>query len=309
MIEPKETDRFIPQAAHRHRLLTINRYNMEPIRRRMILRVLFDVICIACVGLPVIILFFAAKPYQRGFYCDDQTLMHPYLSNTIPTWVAGFVGIVLPCVTILVIEGLKAFKSHVTLYHFIGTVYKLVIPFFFGAGLCQLTTDIAKYTVGRLRPHFLTVCQPDAAVCAINSGYITDDICKGTDSAAIEEARLSFPSGHSSISFYCMIWLMAYIQFKFTWKRYWLVRPVFQAIAFFLAYYTALSRISDYMHHWSDVLSGAIIGSVISLLNIFFMSNLLPWRKNKCQDCSTSLPLYNRPVVRDTPSTDPAMPV
>ncbi|WAR24230.1 WUN-like protein [Mya arenaria] len=197
MIEPKETDRFIPQAAHRHRLLTINRYNMEPIRRRMILRVLFDVICIACVGLPVIILFFAAKPYQRGFYCDDQTLMHPYLSNTIPTWVAGFVGIVLPCVT-------------------------LVIPFFFGAGLCQLTTDIAKYTVGRLRPHFLTVCQPDAAVCAINSGC-------------------HFPP--------------AYIQFKFTWKRYWLVRPVFQAIAFFLAYYTALSRISDYMHHWSDVLS------------------------------------------------------
>lgn len=52
------------------------------------------------VGIPVLVLFAAAKPYKRGFYCDDQTLMHPYLSNTIPTWVAGFVGIILPSVTV-----------------------------------------------------------------------------------------------------------------------------------------------------------------------------------------------------------------
>jgi len=59
-----------------------------------------------------------------------------------------------------------------------------------------------------------------------------------------------------------------FLHYKFTWKRVWLVRPVLQAMAFFLAYYTGLSRISDYMHHWSDVLSGAIIGTVVALLNV-----------------------------------------
>jgi len=48
---------------------------------------------------------------------------------------------------------------------------------------------------------------------------------------------------------------------------------VLQAIAFFLAYYTALSRISDYMHHWSDVLAGAINGTVIALLDVSLHTN------------------------------------
>lgn len=38
--------------------------------------------------------------------------------------------------------------------------------FAFGAACSQLTTDVMKYTVGRLRPHFLTVCNPD--VCQGN---------------------------------------------------------------------------------------------------------------------------------------------
>ncbi|XP_052280162.1 putative phosphatidate phosphatase isoform X2 [Dreissena polymorpha] len=278
-----------------HYILVSEEATMTPDKRKVILRVVLDVISVACVALPVLILYYYAKPYHRGFYCNDETLMHPYLSNTVPTWVAGFVGIILPCIAILTIEGIKAHKAELKMVTYIGIVYQLVIPFFFGAGLTQLTTDIGKYTIGRLRPHFLTVCVPDPAKCAASTGYITEDICTGKDTAAIEEARLSFPSGHSSMSFYCMIWLMVFLQYKFTWKRYWLVRPVLQAIAFYLAYYTALSRISDYMHHWSDVLSGAVIGIVVALLDVFFMSNILPWRRNKCQDCSSDLPLYTTP--------------
>lgn len=35
--------------------------------------------------------------------------------------------------------------------------YKYVGLLFFGAACSQLTTDIAKYTIGRLRPHFISV--------------------------------------------------------------------------------------------------------------------------------------------------------
>lgn len=35
--------------------------------------------------------------------------------------------------------------------------YKKIGIFVFGGAVSQLTTDIAKYSIGRLRPHFLTV--------------------------------------------------------------------------------------------------------------------------------------------------------
>ena len=35
--------------------------------------------------------------------------------------------------------------------------YKQIGVFAFGAACSQLTTDIAKYSIGRLRPHFYTV--------------------------------------------------------------------------------------------------------------------------------------------------------
>ncbi|KAL4235626.1 hypothetical protein ACF0H5_004021 [Mactra antiquata] len=266
---------------------------MQTNQKKALIRVLFDIAAIASVAIPVLLLFAFASGYKRGFYCDDESLMHPYKSNTVPTWVAGFVGIALPSIAILSIEGYNAKRSSKTFYGYCADCYKLLMPFFFGAGLCQLTTDIAKYSIGRLRPHFITICKP-SITCTLTTGFIEDDVCTGTDTDAIAEARLSFPSGHSSISFYCMIWLIIFLQYKFIWKRQWLIRPVLQAVSFFLAYYTALSRISDYMHHWSDVLAGAVIGTVIALLDIYTMTNLTPWSMTGCQNCGSTLPLYNK---------------
>lgn len=39
----------------------------------------------------------------------------------------------------------------------IKNLYKYIGMFSFGAACCQLTTDIAKYSIGRLRPHFISV--------------------------------------------------------------------------------------------------------------------------------------------------------
>lgn len=61
-------------------------------------------------------------------------------------------------------------KGGKSLYMYVAACYRLIIPFVFGAAVTQLTTDVAKYTVGRLRPHFLTVCIPDPVVCASNTG-------------------------------------------------------------------------------------------------------------------------------------------
>lgn len=97
----------------------------------------------------------------------------------------------------------------VNIPNWLYSVYNNLLWFLFGAACSQLTTDIGKYTIGRLRPHFLDVCKPDVNCDAdINkTKYIEDFTCTGVKSYKFKDSRLSFPSGHSSLSFYCMVYL------------------------------------------------------------------------------------------------------
>ncbi|KAG8227351.1 hypothetical protein J437_LFUL003340 [Ladona fulva] len=91
----------------------------------------------------------------------------------------------------------------------IWEAYKAIGVFGFGAACSQTTTDIGKYIIGRLRPHFFDVCRPDVNCSALADPhtYIEDFTCLGTNPKLLKEVRLSFPSGHSSFSAYTMIYL------------------------------------------------------------------------------------------------------
>lgn len=60
--------------------------------------------------------------------------------------------------------------------------------FLFGCAVSQSFTDIAKVSVGRMRPHFLDVCKPDFATIDCSVGYITNYTCTG-DESDVQEAR------------------------------------------------------------------------------------------------------------------------
>lgn len=47
-----------------------------------------------------------------------------------------------------------------------------------------------------------------------------------------------------------------------TWDGSKLLKHTLQFIAIVAALFTAMTRVSDYKHHWSDVLTGLIIGTV-----------------------------------------------
>lgn len=87
--------------------------------------------------------------------------------------------------------------------------YNNLLWFLFGAACSQLTTDIGKYTIGRLRPHFMDICKPnvDCNNDQMKNIYIEDFECSGNKEHKFTDSRLSFPSGHSSLSFYCMIYI------------------------------------------------------------------------------------------------------
>ncbi|KAG2466011.1 PLPP1 phosphatase, partial [Polypterus senegalus] len=148
---------------------------------------------------------------------------------------------------------------------YVACLYKAIGTFLFGAVISQSLTDIAKYSIGRLRPHFLALCQPDWSTINCSYGYIENFTCTG-DKTAVNEARLSFYSGHSSFSMYCMLFLALYIQARLVeeWAR--LLRPTIQFFLIAASVYVGLSRVSDYKHHWSDVLTGLIQGAVVAIL-------------------------------------------
>lgn len=53
-----------------------------------------------------------------------------------------------------------------------------------------------------------------------------------------------------------------YLQARLSWRGARLLRPLIQFLLVMIAVYTGLSRISDYRHHPTDVLTGFIQGGL-----------------------------------------------
>ncbi|CAK6955872.1 phospholipid phosphatase 1 isoform X2 [Scomber scombrus] len=239
--------------------------------------ILLDVACLILAGLPFAILNLQHKPFHRGFFCNDDSIKYPYKEDTISYQLLG--GVMIPITILTMIFGeclsvyLKRLKSKSSFGSYVACVYKAVGTFLFGAAMSQSLTDIAKYSIGRLRPHFLDVCKPDWKFINCSSGaYIDEFTCTG-DARMSNEGRLSFYSGHSSFSMYCMMFLALYLQARLQaeWAR--LLRPTIQFFLIAASVYTGLSRVSDYKHHWSDVLTGLLQGALMAILVVFFVSD------------------------------------
>ncbi|KAI4875214.1 hypothetical protein NFI96_010689 [Prochilodus magdalenae] len=241
--------------------------------------VVLDLVCLVLAGLPLAAFNLGKiKPYQRGFFCNDESISYPFNSSTVTSTVLYTVGLTLPICSMVIGECLSVYlnrlKSKSSFNNsYVACVYKAVGTFVFGAAMSQSLTDIAKYSIGRLRPHFLDVCKPDWKLINCSGGaYIENFNCTG-DKTMVNEGRLSFYSGHSSFSMYCMLFLALYLQARMQaeWAR--LLRPTIQFFLIAASIYTGLSRVSDYKHHWSDVLTGLIQGAVVATLVVFFVSD------------------------------------
>lgn len=206
--------------------------------------------------------------YHRGFFCDDESLMHPFKESTVTHETLYSVGFLLPFFSIVITELIREKRNldnggDIRLFgrdipYWVQQLYKYYGIFLFGASCSQLTTDIAKYSIGRFRPHFISVCQPmiqpGNTTCsdpANRNRYIEDFICGNPESTPrrLKEMRLSFPSGHSSFSMYTMVFAALYLHCRMDWRGSKLLKHVLQFTFIMLAWFTALSRISDYKHH------------------------------------------------------------
>nr|XP_034996368.1 phospholipid phosphatase 3-like [Zootoca vivipara] len=260
-----------------------------------------DVVCLLVASIPFFICEVGlVSPMRRGFFCNDSSIRYPLQrAETVSDSVLISVGILIACLVITLGESCRVYSlphssRSIVSNRYVAALYKEIGAFLFGCTVGQSLTNMAKVAVGRLRPHFLAACRPDFAHINCSAGYLEDYICTGGPSEE-KEARKSFYSGHASFAMYTMMYLVFYLQARFTWRGARLLRPLVQFVMLMLALYTGLTRISDYRHHPSDVVVGLLQGALVACWVAFHVSSMFH-RKHQ--------PRHLPPAALDTPSSD-----
>ncbi|XP_006008641.1 phosphatidic acid phosphatase type 2D [Latimeria chalumnae] len=260
------------------------------------LLVCLDIVCLLVASIPFLVCEIKAiKPYNRGFYCDDTSIQYPFLkTETISDPVLIAAGNLITGLVIVVGESyrvrrLNPHSRSFVINPYVRVIYKEIGAFMFGCAIGQSLTNMAKVTVGRLRPNFLSVCKVNLSTISCSQGYYNENYnCTGNQSLIIE-GRKSFYSGHASFAMYTMLYLVFYLQARFTWHGARLLRPLIQFLLLMIALYTGLSRISDYKHHPSDVLAGFLQGALVAYWVTFHISSMFKSKRN-CKEESPASP-------------------
>ena len=79
---------------------------------------------------------------------------------------------------------------------------------------------------------------------------------------------------YSNIAAYTMTVLVLYIEARMHFQDSRFLKMFLQLLAALLAILCSLSRVSDYKHHWSDVLAGMILGIIVAVIVV---SRMLDW--------------------------------
>ncbi|XP_017266492.1 phospholipid phosphatase 2 [Kryptolebias marmoratus] len=269
--------------------------------KRNKLLVVVDIICVFIAALPSAILTLRFKPFLRGIDCDDESIKYPYKRDTISH--GTMAAVTITCSLVIITTGeaflvrINRLQSNTKFNWYLWALYKVVGTFLFGAAVSQSLTDLAKFTIGRPRPNFLSVCNP--ANC---SGYMVHINCRGSY-RNVTESRLSFYSGHSSFGMYCMLFLSLYIQARMQGKWTRLVRPTIQFFLVAFAVYVGYTRVSDFKHHWSDVLVGLLQGALIAVLTVRYLSDFF---KNRTPPCAQEEETAEDEQLERKPSLQPS---
>ena len=159
-----------------------------------------------------------------------------------------------------------------------GDIYSTMCVYPFGLGLTLFVTLIIKRLCGYLRPNFYDWCHFDKETleCQIQGSN--------------DEWRMSFISGHASLSFCGMMTISLYLLQRFGASstvamtevecdgvpfvlQYRAARPsrikraasVLSIAPMMLAFFISCSRVVDNFHHPADVVGGALLGTAMAL--------------------------------------------
>uniref|UniRef100_A0AC35TNU5 AcidPPc domain-containing protein n=1 Tax=Rhabditophanes sp. KR3021 TaxID=114890 RepID=A0AC35TNU5_9BILA len=221
-----------------------------------------------------------SMPYrEQGFFCNDVEIYNPFRPDTIPAASMSklynlIYAIIIPATEFLFIKFIwaKRFPAERDFSFFatlITNTIFFVIIMLSGDLLLDVTANIAKRTISRLRPNYMDVCKPANldVLCPYGSQYyVSNYTCTGLSDPDLHYA---FPSGHSAHSAYFAVVMIFYLQARFIKTS-----PIKFFLQFFtatLAIFVCLTRVRDFKHRLSDVAGGVMLGTLFGLAVIFFV--------------------------------------
>ncbi|CAH1108677.1 unnamed protein product [Psylliodes chrysocephalus] len=248
-------------------------------------KILLDFLLFNFVAWPNFILSNWSTPYRRGLFCDDDSIRYPVKDGTVKfTWLLA-IGFGLNALAMGIMEYMWRKKDKSIIFlgkkypYWMYEFYHMYGLFSFGDMVLWGITDCIKNVIGRLRPHFFLGCLPNVCLTRYTPNeYYEEFICVNPEN---KELRLSFPSGHASFFTYSMVYFALYIQSRMSCEKSFLLKHVIQYLAIVAAIVVAMTRISDYKHHWSDVLGGCVLGTTIAFLISIHVAKLFKLRKNE----------------------------
>lgn len=137
---------------------------------------------------------------------------------------------------------------------------------------------IVKLAVPGMRPHFLTVCDPQLGPDTRGQGFrglfFDASVCRDHDDAKrrdeIANALQSFPSGHSVAAWAGLLYLSLYLNGHL--KIFSNYHPSYWKLLLFVAPLVAATLIVgslslDMSHNWYDIVAGSLLGCTMAILS------------------------------------------
>eukprot|EP00767_Chilomastix_cuspidata_P001598 gnl/Chilomastix_cuspidata/1721.p1 GENE.gnl/Chilomastix_cuspidata/1721~~gnl/Chilomastix_cuspidata/1721.p1 ORF type:complete len:275 (+),score=63.87 gnl/Chilomastix_cuspidata/1721:139-963(+) len=201
------------------------------------------VILVGCIFYATILQF----AVERQFFLDDNSISYDYKEDQIvPNWLMYLIC----AVTILIPLVFELIHSKKWLRFLI-----LLMAYVVAAAPMVLLLDFTKVVAARLRPDFLSRCQPNLEL-----------ECQG-DPAVVLDGRTSFPSGHTTSTFYTCASASIYlwrVLAPFAEGKLVGTTAVIAALPLLVSWFVALSRSLDNRHHPTDILGGVVLGSAFA---------------------------------------------
>lgn len=199
---------------------------------------------------------------MHAYYFENR-FAYPLRKEIIPIWAAALMAVLIPIAVFLIVS--VRVRSFWDLNNaVVGLLYSVI-----SAAVFQV---FCKWLIGGLRPHFLSVCQPNVPIGGANTGdgflniMYHPDVCTG-DRKEINDSLESFPSGHTTAAFGGFVYLSLYLNAKLKvfanyhpamWKLIATYAPILGAVLI------GGALTIDEFHNWYDVVAGAIIGTMFA---------------------------------------------
>ncbi|KAF5280321.1 hypothetical protein FQR65_LT03130 [Abscondita terminalis] len=209
---------------------------------------------------------------KLGFYCKDPSISLPYNGDSISLFLVLGGSIFGPLLLITAIELYisKCFNKRLSTEiwfwfrdFMIGLIFNLVL------------IQVSKVLFGEHRPHFLDTCSPDTGETCQPGEFVPEYKCTNPlySNYVIVDSSRSFPSGHASVSVYTSLFCAFYVQARLTSLHLRsVIKPFIIVCLLFWTVICSVTRITDYRHHWWDVVGGLVLGVACVLYTIITLS-------------------------------------